>query len=1198
MLAPSAAPAPEDVCVPVTRLGAGPSLSRSGSGGSVEDVALPTPPPPRIPAPLPPPLTSSDVTEGEASDKGSVSQAGLSSVAATSEAARIEEARNAFLTFETKGRGAVPREFVERAFQRMGGKALAGKALDPFTDVRTGGFRYEDFLKWLYSSEESDRPAAASRDTSSGFSPAGGSKTTSSPAHSVLGTPINERPQRLPPLPFSSPAGAALPRRPDRPVEVWPEASPAVPAASPPVLTAVERIGETGSSPAPPSEPAEPSLQLPCDDQVPIPDLAFCSSAQHSSGAQPPPPPPPPDTCFQADLVGAAPSSSSSRPPVPRFAHGYDFAGVGRVDAHDLAVVGRPVVDTGVGLGLISAAYAQDTPDPPSVALDRWDSAANTSWAAAEVVKPPPLRSNDDGPLPLLNLCSHQADAEPVFPTVIEHKPNMVSLDAPVDQVDLSSRSKLDESDQSTPVAPLDATGGTGGTGPVLPKPKPKPKQPTEESAGDDGEQDARNPRPSSGSSIASDVLVDEKAEFRKSIAALVVTCLCWFLILFIPWMASAGFEDPVCPEKRTALSCQPCGKGLVTFLPMFGEYERSMLSPLRVVLYFVAMMWLFQGIGTVCDKFMEGIEEMTSTERVVWVNLGDGVRQKKLCKVWNGTIANLTLMALGSSAPEILLNIIETCSGGYFSGELGPSTIVGSAAFNTLIIPAVCIAALPHGETRRILYMDVFVVTSVFSLFAYIWMVIILQYNTPDMVERWEALVTFLMFPLLLILSYIAEKGGFSVVGKHFHPRMVSIASAAGWTKAAGRVSPLEEDMDDYEEGPDAHPCRLSFSLPEVYFANSRGTLVVSVERKQGWKGRAGSCRFWTKPGSAQTGKDFVAAEGELHFQDGQDKAEVEITVLHNSSRNPENHRRFRLYLGDFSSGFVFDQPDGSAETGCFCDIVLDAGGAQTPMSTRVIEFSHGGQGFSLCLELWKEQFTSLLYVNGSIEEQAEAGLMDWALHCSGLFWKFFAAFVPPADILGGMACFCAALIQIGIVTAVVGDIASLLGCSTGVMSDDVTALTLVALGTSLPDTFASKAAAQQDDTADNAIGNVTGSNSVNVFLGVGVPYSLAAFYWWSAGPTQEWKDRTWHGKTFEELYLTRYPSGGFIVPAASLGFSVVLFTVCALVAIAVLMVRRVAYGGELGGPKFAQLRDGGILAVMWVVFIVAAILKSLGSK
>jgi solute carrier family 8 (sodium/calcium exchanger) len=60
--------------------------------------------------------------------------------------------------------------------------------------------------------------------------------------------------------------------------------------------------------------------------------------------------------------------------------------------------------------------------------------------------------------------------------------------------------------------------------------------------------------------------------------------------------------------------------------------------------------------------------------------------------------------------------------------------------------------------------------------------------------------------------------------------------------------------------------------------------------------------------------------------------------------------------------------------------------------------------------------------------------------------------------------------------------------------MKDEVTAITFVALGTSLPDTFASKAAAIGDKTADASIGNVTGSNSVNVFLGLGLPWLIAS--------------------------------------------------------------------------------------------------------
>ena len=53
-----------------------------------------------------------------------------------------------------------------------------------------------------------------------------------------------------------------------------------------------------------------------------------------------------------------------------------------------------------------------------------------------------------------------------------------------------------------------------------------------------------------------------------------------------------------------------------------------------------------------------------------------------------------------------------------------------------------------------------------------------------------------------------------------------------------------------------------------------------------------------------------------------------------------------------------------------------------------------------------------------------------------------------------------------------------------------------LCILGTSLPDLFASRQAAMMEKTADNSVGNVTGSNSVNVFLGLGLPWSVAAVY------------------------------------------------------------------------------------------------------
>lgn len=136
--------------------------------------------------------------------------------------------------------------------------------------------------------------------------------------------------------------------------------------------------------------------------------------------------------------------------------------------------------------------------------------------------------------------------------------------------------------------------------------------------------------------------------------------------------------------------------------------------------------MYLFFGIALISDLFMEAIEVITST--VVRKEVDDGAGNKFFIEipVWNATIANLSLMALGSSAPEILLSVVETMGKlGEPAGELGPSTIVGSAAFNLLFISAVCIPAVD--EPKKINDMGVFITTAIFSLFAYIWLYICL---------------------------------------------------------------------------------------------------------------------------------------------------------------------------------------------------------------------------------------------------------------------------------------------------------------------------------------------------------------------------------------------------------------------------------------------------------------------------------------
>lgn len=154
-------------------------------------------------------------------------------------------------------------------------------------------------------------------------------------------------------------------------------------------------------------------------------------------------------------------------------------------------------------------------------------------------------------------------------------------------------------------------------------------------------------------------------------------------------------------------------------------------------------MVYLFLGIYVVSDIFMASIERITSQTQIVNVTdrTGQVISTKKV-KVWNPTVANLTLMALGSSAPEILLAVIETAGNlGGCPGELGASTIVGSAAFNLLVITAACIYAVNEANDidperddsvpkgcKKIFDMGVFTWTAGTSIFAYVWLYIVLR--------------------------------------------------------------------------------------------------------------------------------------------------------------------------------------------------------------------------------------------------------------------------------------------------------------------------------------------------------------------------------------------------------------------------------------------------------------------------------------
>jgi len=77
-----------------------------------------------------------------------------------------------------------------------------------------------------------------------------------------------------------------------------------------------------------------------------------------------------------------------------------------------------------------------------------------------------------------------------------------------------------------------------------------------------------------------------------------------------------------------------------------------------------------------------------------------------------------------------------QVCGHNFEAGEIGPSTIVGSAAFNMFVIIGICVWTIPAGETRKIKHLRVFFITAFWSIFAYIWLFLILYVISPGVVE------------------------------------------------------------------------------------------------------------------------------------------------------------------------------------------------------------------------------------------------------------------------------------------------------------------------------------------------------------------------------------------------------------------------------------------------------------------------------
>jgi Ca2+/Na+ antiporter len=677
--------------------------------------------------------------------------------------------------------------------------------------------------------------------------------------------------------------------------------------------------------------------------------------------------------------------------------------------------------------------------------------------------------------------------------------------------------------------------------------------------------------------------------------------------------------------------------------------------SPVICVIWLIILGWIFMGVALGAEIFMTAIEVVTSKESKRTGKDGKVYH----VKVWNATVANLTLMALGSSAPEILLSVIELLNEGMNAGDLGPSTIVGSAAFNLMIITAVCIVCIPKGETRSLKQLGVFLVTATYSVVAYVWLLIIVLASSPEVITITEGVLTCVLLFMLIAMAYYADIKSTAAHKKKIIGTMgpagsvaVNKADAAAAAKAAGlpkdatpqeihdalaeellppksrlhyrkqamagvagtapgtKVAPAGDAMGDIamdggrakrvdptEASLAVDPEKsgmIKWALPAVDVMESGGSVVVEAERVGGSKGEV-SCSYSTKNQKAVAGKDYEEKSGEFSWADGEvGKKSVEIKVFDDDEF--EKDEDFTVVLSDPKGGAAFPlHTDGGEDTEiCTVTIVNDDDRA-TKLVEAIRMLRLDADSLDLAGDDWGQALKDAIF------PPPGGGVKGKFVHFLMCPWKLLFAILPPPGLCGGWPCFFGALVGIGFQVVLISDFATQVGCLMYI-KNTVTAITFVALGTSLPDTFASMQAAKDDKYADNSIGNVTGSNSVNVFFGLGVPWLIGAIYWAASGQNAAWEERfnpVFGSKPLPvPLYNRLVAEGGghFVVQSGDLGLSVIVFTCCALITIGLILLRRKLGNQELGGNRTGAMASAALLVVLWLIYIVVSCLATYG--
>ncbi|KAI8574757.1 hypothetical protein RHMOL_Rhmol01G0378700 [Rhododendron molle] len=552
---------------------------------------------------------------------------------------------------------------------------------------------------------------------------------------------------------------------------------------------------------------------------------------------------------------------------------------------------------------------------------------------------------------------------------------------------------------------------------------------------------------------------------------------------------------------------------------------ETALGDGFRAFLYFLGLAYCFIGLSAITARFFRSMEAVVKHSRTVVemdpLTNSEDVRQEK---VWNYTIADITLLAFGTSFPQISLATIDAIRnlGNLYAGGLGPGTLVGSAAFDLFPIHAVCVVVPKAGELKKISDLGVWLVELFWSFWAYIWLYIILEVWTPNIVTLWEALLTVLQFGLLLMHAYAQDK-----CWPYLSLPIARTERPKDWVPEEVASCRHDNSVSD-EHSDDIHSREGKQLLIAVYLY----ILFIS-----------GGKRVWNlEVRLYQTPVEEPGKEGKI------------IPFLIRQTLNFQNLLRY-----SFTKGHVYQILPGN-------DLAEDP---DEPLNRKIdVEQSH-------VLLIWKQQFVDAFTVDSTEGRK----LNNIYLRLARIFWqtllapwRILFAFVPPHQIGHGWIAFICSLIFISGIAYIVTQLTDLITCVTGINAY-VIAFTALASGTSWPDLVASKIAAERQTTADSAIANIICSNSVNIYVGIGIPWLIDTAYNYIA-----------------------YKEPLRIKNAEGLSFSLLVFFATSVGCIVVLVFRRITLGAELGGPRLWAWVTFVYFMLLWMIFVVLSSLKVSG--